>query len=158
MKRILFFIVILISTKSFSEEIICHSKAGQMLTLNLSNTYLSKNKANDFDQINKQLNIRFLELCKSDKDSNEIVSEMYNHCFRLIKKNINDKELKSTIERVCENAYHAAMFYIDGYEKGTNEINETVCESESTTNAKLFEERIPAGIPEYSTRMLKRSR
>lgn len=153
MKKSLFTITLLFSTILIAEEPLCRATAGQMLSFTVSNTVFAGEETRPFNEMRRTLRDEFNNLCKTDKSSNDIISEMYNHCFKLTQEKVKNKESKLHFEKACDIAFTAATYYVEGYEHGKKETSENVCDEKNIVNAtdrtvKEIERAIPVGLPE----------
>jgi hypothetical protein len=140
MKKSFFVLSLLSSSMISAEEPICKTTAGQMLTFTVSNTVFIGEEAKPFLDMKKSLKERFAELCKTNKNSNDIISEMYNRCFKLTQEKVKNRESKFHFEKTYDIDYTAATYYAEGFEQAKKEIEEN---DENET-----EREIPPGIPE----------
>ncbi|MDD4974808.1 MAG: hypothetical protein PHY93_10685 [Bacteriovorax sp.] len=146
MKKSFFALAFLSSSIITAEEPLCKTTAGQMLSFSASNTVFIGEEERPYKDMRKSLSEKFVELCKTDKSSNDIISEMYNRCFRLTKEKIKKKESKFHFEKACDIAFIAATYYAEGFEQAKKDNAEITDNSENE-----IEREIPAGIPERST-------
>jgi hypothetical protein len=123
---LLLFFTMQISSNLKASEKICQSTAGQMLSMNISNTIFQGEEEKPFNEMKKELNFDFLRLCKTENNSNDIISQMYNKCFKLIQEKIKSKESKIHFEKNCDIAFTAATYFIDGYDLGIKESKEKI--------------------------------
>lgn len=132
---------------------LCRSTVGDMLNLTTSNSHFRGEEERVYNEIKKYLQNELSELCKTDKDSSAILTEMYNSCFKQIREKVKTKESKARFENTCDTAYIATSYYIEGLQIGLKDNTEKFCEeynslSDLEKEALKLEREIPPGIPE----------
>lgn len=153
MKKTIFLLLFFSGSIFSAEDQICKTSAGEMLSFSVVDSVFVGEEAKPFNEIKKALNDEFLVLCKSGKNSSDIISEMYNRCFKLTHEKVKNKESKAHFEKTCHIAYTAATYYMEGYEEGQREYNEKICDDKNPQ--KEIEREIPAGIPETKSALKK---